>query len=306
MDRLHLKYNTATTLYFYIYNTNTYSGGEPVTGLGSSASCSYTIDGGSPTSTGTTVSELSSSYNPGVYKVVCTSAVTNGDVIIMSLFYSAGNRADPLTIYTDKTAGNLWKTNVPTAFESKIDTIDTVADAILVDTGTSIPADITSARNEIAVIDAAVDTEVAAIKTVVDAILVDTATTLNDKIDVIDGIVDAILVDTGTTIPASTISANVTQVSGSSTAADNMELGALSMVAGISHNSPTPTTEAFASDTGALSSTNNFYNGRILIFTSGTLAGQARTILDYTGSSKLFTCDAFTAAPPNDSNFIIV
>jgi len=112
MDRLHLKYNTATTLYFYIYNTNTYSGGEPVTGLGSSASCSYTIDGGSPTSTGTTVSELSSSYNPGVYKVVCTSAVTNGDVIIMSLFYSAGNRADPLTIYTDKTAGNLWKTNV--------------------------------------------------------------------------------------------------------------------------------------------------------------------------------------------------
>ena len=227
--------------------------------------------------------------------------MTNGDVIIMSLFYSAGNRADPLTIYTEKTAGNLWKTNLPTAFESKIDTIDKVADAILVDTGTSIPADITSARNEIAVIDAAVDTEVAAIKT-----LVDTATTLNDKIDVIDGIVDAILVDTGTTIPASTISANVTQVSGSSTAADNMELGALSMVAGISHNSPTPTTEAFASDTGALSSTNNFYNGRILIFTSGTLAGQARTILDYTGSSKLFTCDAFTAAPPNDSNFIIV
>lgn len=38
------------------------------------------------------------------------------------------------------------------------------------------------------------------IDTVVDAILVDTSTTLEDKIDTIDTIVDAILVDTGTTL----------------------------------------------------------------------------------------------------------
>ena len=61
---------------------------------------------------------------------------------------------------------------------TKIDAIDTVVDAVLVDTGTTIPATI------------------ATIDTVVDAILVDTGTTLNDKIDVIDGIVDDILVDT--------------------------------------------------------------------------------------------------------------
>lgn len=40
------------------------------------------------------------------------------------------------------------------------------------------------------------------IDTIVDAILVDTGTTLEDKLDTIDTIVDAILVDTGTTLEA--------------------------------------------------------------------------------------------------------
>jgi len=61
---------------------------------------------------------------------------------------------------------------------TKIDAIDTVVDAVLVDTGTTLEGKI--------------DT----IDGIVDAILVDTGTTLNDKIDVIDGIVDSILVDT--------------------------------------------------------------------------------------------------------------
>ena len=43
-------------------------------------------------------------------------------------------------------------------------------------------------------------TKVDAIDTVVDAVLVDTGTTLDGKINTIDGIVDAILVDTGTTL----------------------------------------------------------------------------------------------------------
>jgi hypothetical protein len=65
---------------------------------------------------------------------------------------------------------------------TKIDAIDTVVDAILVDTGTTL--------------DGKIDT----IDGIVDAILVDTGTTLDGKIDVIDGIVDSILVDTGTTL----------------------------------------------------------------------------------------------------------
>ena len=63
-------------------------------------------------------------------------------------------------------------------------------DAILVDTGTSIPATITTIDDEIATIDSNVD-----------AILVDTGTTLPASISTIDTNVDAILVDTGTTLP---------------------------------------------------------------------------------------------------------
>jgi phage baseplate assembly protein W/3'-phosphoadenosine 5'-phosphosulfate sulfotransferase (PAPS reductase)/FAD synthetase len=61
---------------------------------------------------------------------------------------------------------------------TKVDAIDTVVDAILVDTGTTIPATI------------------ATVDTVVDAILVDTGTTLDGKINTIDTVVDSILVDT--------------------------------------------------------------------------------------------------------------
>lgn len=67
-----------------------------------------------------------------------------------------------------------------TTVEGKIDTVDTVVDAILVDTGTTL--------------DGKLDT----IDGVVDAILVDTGTTLDGKIDTIDANVDSVLADTGT------------------------------------------------------------------------------------------------------------
>ena len=146
-------------------------------------------------------------------------------------------------------------------------------------------------------IDNFIDTEVA-------AILADTGTTLNDKIDVIDGIVDAILVDTAAL--STPISANVTQISGSSTAADNLEAGALTVVSGQVDSSVTPTVQKFKSDTGALSSVDDFYTGRTAIFTSGGLQNQARQILDYTGATKLFTVEPLTTAPANDDYFIIV
>jgi hypothetical protein len=72
-----------------------------------------------------------------------------------------------------------------TTIEGKIDTVDGVVDAILVDTGTTIPATLTTITSKIDVIDG-----------IVDAILVDTGTTLPASIAVIDGIVDAILLDT--------------------------------------------------------------------------------------------------------------
>ena len=71
--------------------------------------------------------------------------------------------------------------------DGKLDTVDTNVDAILVDTGTTIPAQI-SGLNDVSSSD---------VQTACDA-----AITANSDINTIDTNVDAILVDTGTTLPA--------------------------------------------------------------------------------------------------------
>ena len=124
------------------------------------------------------------------------------------------------------------------ASQTSVDTIDGIVDSILVDTGTTLPATLTTIEGKIDTVDGVVDTilvdtnelqtdwvdggrldlildarssqtSVDTIDTNVDAILVDTGTTIpatlttiEGKIDTIDTNVDAILVDTGTTIPA--------------------------------------------------------------------------------------------------------
>ena len=50
-------------------------------------------------------------------------------------------------------------------------------------------------------------------------------------------------------------------------------------------------------DGGVPSAVDDFYNGRVLVFTSGTLSGQATSISDYTGSTKTLTVVALTAGP---------
>jgi hypothetical protein len=57
---------------------------------------------------------------------------------------------------------------------------------------------------------------------------------------------------------------------------------------------------------GAPSTTDDFYNGRVIIFTSGVLAGQAVEITDYTGASGTATISAATSAPANGVTAVIV
>lgn len=71
----------------------------------------------------------------------------------------------------------------PSTHSADVSQIQTDTTAILVDTGTTIPATIATVDNN------------------VDAILVDTGTTIPATIATVDGNVDAILVDTGTTLP---------------------------------------------------------------------------------------------------------
>jgi len=98
------------------------------------------------------------------------------------------------------------------------------------------------------------------------------------------------------------LNADVTKVSGSAGAADLLEAGALGVVSSTCTTGSTTTSVA----TNLTEATNDHYNGRTLVFTSGALAGQAATISDYNGSSKTLTVAALTEAPANTDAFVIV
>jgi hypothetical protein len=61
--------------------------------------------------------------------------------------------------------------------------------------------------------------------------------------------------------------------------------------------------------TNLTETTDDHYNGRVLVFTSGTLYGQATNITDYDGASKKLTFTALTEAPQTGgqlTSFVIV
>lgn len=71
-------------------------------------------------------------------------------------------------------------------------------------------------------------------------------------------------------------------------------------------NDPSSTTAVFIGN-NELSSIDDFYNGSVLAFTSGSLQGKAAKITDYAGSSRTFTfLSGFPAAPANGVSFIII
>lgn len=120
-----------------------------------------------------------------------------------------------------------------------------------------------------------VDTEVAAIKTQTDKLTFD---------------------------GANHIVADARKISTSSTAADNLEAGALAVVVSTCAASSTTTTV----NTNLTEATDDHYNGRVIIFTSGALAYQASDITDYNGTTKALTVTALTEAPANSDAFVIV
>ncbi len=68
----------------------------------------------------------------------------------------------------------------------------------------------------------------------------------------------------------------------------------------------TPTTTAFEAD-DITEATADHFNGRVLVFTTGALAGQATDITDYelANSKGKFTVTALTEAPANNVEFLI-
>jgi hypothetical protein len=101
------------------------------------------------------------------------------------------------------------------------------------------------------------------------------------------------------------IQVDIQQVDGNSTAAESMAFAWNKGLITSSVDDSTPTSSSFAGASG-LSTSNDFYNNGILIFTSGTLAGIAREITDYVGSTLTFTTSAFPVSPANGDSFMII
>jgi hypothetical protein len=104
-------------------------------------------------------------------------------------------------------------------------------------------------------------------------------------------------------LDTATQAVNTTQISGSSTAADNLEASTLGIVTGAAETGTLSTTQM---TTNLPEATNDHYIGRAVIWTSGALAGQASTITDYLGSTGMLTYDTVTEAPANTDTFVIV
>ncbi len=121
----------------------------------------------------------------------------------------------------------------------------------------------------------------------------------------VDTVVDAIKVATDklTFTVANQVDANALAISGSTAAADNLEASAEVIVIGAAEAGTLSTTQMTSDLTEA---TNEHYNGRIVIWTSGALLGQASDITAYLGLTGRLTYTATTESPSAADTFVIV
>lgn len=99
------------------------------------------------------------------------------------------------------------------------------------------------------------------------------------------------------------VSADVTKISGSGPAADNLEASALGIITGTAQTGTLSTTVMTSDLTGYA---DDELIGRVVVWTSGTAAGQASDITDYASASGTVTYTAITTAPVNADTFVIV
>jgi hypothetical protein len=95
---------------------------------------------------------------------------------------------------------------------------------------------------------------------------------------------------------------DIGKISGSATAADNLEASTEVIVIGAATGTPS-TTEM---TTNLSETTDDHYNGRIIIWTSGVLKDQATDITDYVGATKKLVYTATTEAPSASDTFVVI
>lgn len=99
------------------------------------------------------------------------------------------------------------------------------------------------------------------------------------------------------------IKADVVKINNVAGSAVNLERSASAIHRGSITNTSTSTALI---DSGLTEAANDHWKGRIVLFTSGTLLGQATDITAFTASSDTLTVSALTGAPANGDTYVIV
>ena len=299
----------------------------------------YTIDGGTQAqTTATAVHE-----GNGQWSVALSQAETNGDHIVFS-FVLTGAITQTVNVYTlDADLTNLdVAVSTRSIFDASTDTVTTDAAS-----RTASQADVSSlatAASIAALNDFDPVNDVVARVTLVDTTTSNTDMRGTDGANTVapdNASIAAILTDTGTTIPASISALNdfdpstTTVMVGTNndktgyalSSAANDAIGAAFLAYTLTKGSPgtierafwqslkatqltdgevsgTPTASAFDTNLTAVSGA---YDHLLLLFTSGSLAGEARPIGSYSSTNGRITLqEALTAAPSSADEFIIV
>ena len=182
-------------------------------------------------------------------------------------------------------------------------TLDTIVDSILVDTGTTIPALIATAQADLDTITGADGVNLlSATQASIDAIETDTSTTLQAELDGIQADTEDIQSRLPAALVSGLMSSDITAISTSTTAADNLEKSTLQIIPGAAEGTPSTT----VIQTDLAETQDDIYIGRTMIFTSGAAKDEATDITDYVGSTGTVTVTALANAPSAADTFIIV
>jgi hypothetical protein len=270
-------------------------------------------------------------YDPATNKVqgvvLVDTTTTNSDMRGTDSAALASNWTATRAGYVDNLNGHTAQTGdsfarlgapVGASLSADIATVDSNVDAVLVDTNELQSDWVNGGRLDLILdeLTAQGDTNETKIDTIdanVDAVLVDTNELQTDDVPgliaALDVVVDRVELDTQdiqTRLPAALVSgrmdSNASAIAGDATAATNLSSSVLGIVSGACEGTPTNT----VIQTDLAESTDDHYIGRVVVFTSGAVAGQATDITDYTGSTGTLTVTALTTAPSATDNFVIV
>jgi hypothetical protein len=118
----------------------------------------------------------------------------------------------------------------------------------------------------------------------------------------------ALLSDVSSRLPAALvggrIDADIGAISTSTDAADKLEASAEIIIIGAVVSDALNTVSSF--ETGLTETTTDHYTGRVLVFTTGNLTGQATDLTSYVGATNFVEVTALTEVPAAGDSFVLL